>query len=86
MRPEGDPPLCDCHQRPMYWSSDSRRKRGGRWKCSVLANEVNRRHRERYPERKAALNARRLFFGDHYIGSIGFTDSEVKEMISGSSD
>ena len=48
--------------------------------------EQNRRYRAKHSEKKAALNARRIFAGKDYIGSVGFTEAETKEMTHGKTE
>lgn len=94
-------PECACHGVPMMRHKDPSRKAGWRWRCRVQSQEANRRWRETSPvqtaesnrrwreanpERKRSLNARRMYAGSLYVGSCGFSDSEIKEMIDGSSD
>ena len=49
------------------------------------AREMSRRHSRRWrmdnPEKKARSNARRLRVGGIYLGMIGFTEAETKEMV-----
>jgi hypothetical protein len=35
-------PICKCHDYPMLWKTDSRRKKGGYWIC-----HINEKDRER---------------------------------------
>lgn len=40
-------PQCDCHDEPMFWHRDSRRKRGGYWRCRVAKRIANAAYRKR---------------------------------------
>lgn len=100
-KPAGDPPLCKCHGEPMRWNHDKAKKRGGVWICQVVRRRSQNRHAlsakakatrsewlrttkgYEYAKNK---NARRMYVGSMYLGRVGFTESEIKEMISGSSD
>jgi len=48
--------------------------------------ESNRRWREANPDKRRESNARRLRVGGMYLGMVGFTQQERKEMIHGKAD
>lgn len=95
MRPAGDPPVCECHRLPMLANG------GGKWACQVkrraskLAYYYTDKGQDAYQRYRAsakgratndAKNKRRMYVGAMYLGLVGFTDSEAKEMINGATD
>jgi hypothetical protein len=65
-------PNCKCHDQPMLWHKDQRRKAGGYFRCLVRkreqCRETARRWREQNPELKRERNAKRVFIGSIYAG------------------
>jgi hypothetical protein len=35
-------PVCPCHDHPMYWDADRRKRTGGYWRCLVQKREWQR--------------------------------------------
>lgn len=80
-------PTCKCHGEPMVWNKDSSySKAGGRWRCIIKKREYDRAYVRRHPEVNQRRNERRLRFGELYLGTCGFTESETKEILSGQTD
>src|ERR1041385_8393634 len=54
-----DRPLCRCHNEPMRWSPDRRRRTGGYWKCKVQNVERMRKKYQTDSEYRANTLARK---------------------------
>jgi len=92
-----DRPRCDCHDEPMivpsrwrckikvkeYKQTPEYKKINKRYYTSPKGLETANRYRQspRGQEKDARNNERRLFVGKMYLGKIGFTQAETKEMI-----
>jgi hypothetical protein len=61
MGPTGDRPDCECHDTPMMWDPDPRRKSGGYWRCVVKYRDRKRawEHTEAGRRRKREQAKRR---------------------------
>jgi hypothetical protein len=58
MKPEGDPPVCKCHDQPAYWNRDLRKKAGGHWRCAVKHREGARARYDADPVYRSKVLAR----------------------------
>jgi len=42
-------PNCKCHDEPMYWNRDTRKRAGGFWRCAVKSRENSRKRHAANP-------------------------------------
>jgi hypothetical protein len=61
------PPLCECHEEAKLWDGTT-----GYWRCAVKRRASKARYNAspKAKEAQAKRNARRMFVGAIYIGSV----------------
>ena len=89
-------PLCKCHGEPMFRAGTYGAGKQ-RWRCRLTASSPaawkrknpekvrvhRRRHYLAHAEEERARNAQQIRSCGMYLGRVGFTEREVKEMVNG---
>ena len=63
-------PVCECHDEPMLWNKDARKRAGGFWRCRIKTRKKDREYKRRYrKDNPEKIRAREL---DYYYSLDGF--------------